>query len=76
MDNAEKNQPDKLLKVGAIGAVVTLICCFTPLLVIVFSAFGLAALIGVLDFVLFPLLAFFLCLLGWRLWKRSKLKSS
>lgn len=52
-----------LLKVGVVGAVVTALCCFTPVLVILFGALGLAALVGYLDYVLFPLLAVFLVLI-------------
>jgi len=53
---------NKLLKTGAIGTLITLICCFTPLLVWILSAIGLAALVGYLDFVLLPLLAIFIAI--------------
>jgi len=49
-----------LLKTGIIGSVIAALCCFTPILVILFGALGLSALIGYLDYVLFPLLGIFL----------------
>lgn len=61
---------NRLLKIGAIGSAITALCCFTPLLVIVFGAVGLSALIGVLDLVLLPLLAIFLAITIYALWKR------
>ena len=45
-----------LLKVGVIGAVVTAVCCFTPVLIILLGTLGLSALVGYLDYVLFPAL--------------------
>jgi mercuric ion transport protein len=52
---------------GLIGSVITMVCCFTPALVVPLSAFGFAAVIGYLDYVLFPALAIFLGLIvyGW-----------
>lgn len=52
----------KMFKTGVLGGIVTAICCFTPILVIIFSAVGLAAAIKYLDFVLFPILAMFIVL--------------
>ena len=48
-----------LLKTGIIGTAVAALCCFTPVLVILFGAVGLAAWIGYLDYVLMPALIFF-----------------
>ncbi|MEM7737220.1 MAG: mercury resistance system transport protein MerF [Deinococcota bacterium] len=58
---------NRLLRVGIIGTVLTALCCFTPVLVVLFGTLGLAALVGYLDYVLFPLLAVFLLLVvvGW-----------
>ena len=53
----------KMFKTGVLGGIVTAICCFTPILVIIFSAVGLAAAIKYLDFVLFPMLQ---CLSYWQ----------
>jgi mercuric ion transport protein len=52
-----------LLKTGVIGAIIAALCCFTPILVIIFGALGLSALVGYLDFVLFPLLGLFLIII-------------
>ena len=48
-----------MLKTGIIGTVVAAICCFTPLLVILFGAVGLGAAVGYLDVVLLPALVIF-----------------
>ena len=61
-----------LLRTGIIGTVVAALCCFTPLLVVLVSAVGLSAVIGYLDFVLFPALAIFLGITGYALYLRSK----
>ena len=59
-----------LLKVGVIGTVVAALCCFTPVLVILLGAVGLSALVGYLDYVLFPALAAFIGITFYALWKR------
>lgn len=53
---------DKLLLTGVIGTVVAALCCFTPVLLILLGAVGLSALTGVLDYILFPTLIFFVLL--------------
>ncbi|MEH6547042.1 MAG: mercury resistance system transport protein MerF [Sneathiella sp.] len=60
----------KLFNVGLAGTVITALCCFTPVLVIVFGAFGLSALVGLLDYILLPLLAIFVIITGYAVWKR------
>ncbi|MGH6918654.1 MAG: mercury resistance system transport protein MerF [Geminicoccaceae bacterium] len=59
-----------LLSVGIIGTVVAALCCFTPVLVVLLAAVGLSAVIGWLDYVLWPALVFFLGLTAFALWKR------
>ncbi len=54
---------NRLIKIGAIGSILTAICCFTPVLVWVLSLIGLAAIVVYLDYVLFPLLAVFIVLI-------------
>lgn len=61
-----------LLKIGVVGTVVAALCCFTPVLVILFGAVGLAAMVGYLDYVLFPALAFFVALTIYALWRRQQ----
>ena len=50
---------DRLLKIGIIGTVIAALCCFTPVLVVLFGAVGLSALVGYLDLILVPALAVF-----------------
>ncbi len=65
-------KPDKPLRTGIIGTAIVALCCFTPVLVILFGAVGLAALVGYLDYVLFPALAFFIALTIYALWRRQQ----
>ena len=52
---------NKLLATGVIGTVIAALCCFTPVLVVLFGAVGPSAFVGLLDYVLLPtLLAFVL----------------
>ena len=53
-------QKNTLLKVGIVGTLLAALCCFTPLLVILFGALGLAAWVGYLDAILLPALVLFL----------------
>jgi mercuric ion transport protein len=53
----------KLVKLGVGGAIITAICCFTPVLVWILGAIGLVAIIAYLDYVLFPLLAVFFAMI-------------
>ncbi len=62
----------KLLRTGVIGSVVAAICCFTPALVVLVTAVGLAAVVAYLDYVLFPVLAVFLAITGYALYLRSR----
>jgi len=50
---------NKLLKTGIIGTVIAALCCFTPILVVLVGVVGLSAIVGYLDYVLFPALAVF-----------------
>jgi mercuric ion transport protein len=63
-----------LLRIGTIGTVVTALCCFTPVLVVLFSALGISALTGMLDMVLLPALAIFVGITGYALWKQNQAK--
>ena len=66
---------NRLLKFGLIGSIVTALCCFTPLLVILLSALGVAAIIPHLDIVLLPLLGVFLLMLVIGLFRQIKASS-
>ena len=62
---------DNLLKFGLAGTVIAALCCFTPVLVILFGAVGLPALVGYLDIVLLPALGIFILITLNALWKRQ-----
>ena len=59
-----------LLKVGIVGTITAALCCFTPVLVILFGAVGLSALVGYLDYVLLPALGIFALLTVYALWRK------
>ncbi len=61
-----------LLRTGIVGSAVAALCCFTPILVIGIGVLGLSAAVGWLDFVLFPMLAGFLGLTGYALYRRRQ----
>jgi mercuric ion transport protein len=60
-----------VLKTGIIGSIITAICCFTPTLVVIFTAIGLTALVVYLDYILFPLLTIFLGMMIWGIYKQK-----
>ncbi len=62
----------KLLCTGAAGSVITAICCFTPVLVLLLGAVGLSAWLGWIDYVLFPALAVFLGITIYALWAGTR----
>ena len=49
----------KLMRLGVFGTVVAALCCFTPILVVGVTIVGLSAIVGWLDYVLYPALFFF-----------------
>ena len=51
-----------LLKIGVAGSLLTALCCFTPVLVLLLGGLGLGAAAGALDLILIPLLLVFLAL--------------
>lgn len=61
-----------LLKLGIIGTITAALCCFTPVLVVLFGAVGLAAVVGYLDYVLFPALGVFILITLYALWRRQR----
>lgn len=61
-----------LLTTGVIGTLVLALCCFTPWLAILLGAAGLAAVVGYLDYVLFPALILFVALTIDALWRRQQ----
>ncbi|MFK5979103.1 MAG: mercury resistance system transport protein MerF [Rhizobiaceae bacterium] len=62
----------KIITTGIIGTVIAALCCFTPVLVILLGAVGLSAIVGYLDYVLLPALAFFVILTIYAVWRRQR----
>lgn len=60
-----------LLRRGLIGSVIAAICCFTPLLVVLVAGAGLSALVGWLDYALFPMLFASLGVVAHALWLQA-----
>jgi mercuric ion transport protein len=61
-----------LIGTGAVGAVIAVVCCATPVLVIALGTVGLAAVAAYLDFVLLPAFAVCLGLIGYGLYMRRQ----
>ena len=61
---------DRLLKFGIVGTVIAALCCFTPILLILFGSVGLSAIVGYLDTVLVPALAVFVVITLYALWRK------
>ena len=61
-----------LLKLGVIGSAIAIVCCFTPLLVVLLGVIGLSILVGWIDYVLLPTLALFLGVTVYALWRRRQ----
>jgi len=59
-----------LITTGVVGAAVAAVCCFTPILAIVFGAVGLTAWLAKADHVLIPALILFLGLAGFGLYRK------
>ena len=76
MSGESKTVKSKLLGFGVVGSVIAALCCFTPLLPVVLGALGLTGLLGVVytDAVLMPILAGFLILTGYALWRQKQQK--
>lgn len=61
----------KLLRLGSSGAAIAAICCFTPALVVLVGFAGLSAVVGWLDYGLFPILFASMGLVAYALYLRS-----
>lgn len=64
--------PRILLRVGVTGTIITALCCFTPILVVLLGIIGLTSLTGYLDYVLLPALAFFIGLTLYAFWRKHQ----
>ena len=70
----EKGQDAKKVWISAVvGVVLVALCCFTPVLVILFSLVGLSALTPYLDYILLPalLVLVIVAVLAYRKWKHA-----
>ena len=67
---------NKISLFGGIGTAVTAVCCFTPILVIGLTGLGTVAVISYLDYVLLPLLAFFVVLTAYGIYRNQKDKQT
>ncbi len=61
----------KMLRTGSIGVAIAAICCFTPALVVLVGFVGLSAIVGWLDYGLFPILFASMGLVAYALYLRS-----
>ena len=62
----------RLLATGIIGTVIAALCCFTPILAVLSGLVGLSAVLGWMDIVLLPALAFFIGLTIYAVWHRQR----
>jgi len=54
---------DRLLLTGIVGFVLSMLCCVTPVLVVLLAAIGISGSMGWLDYVLLPAMAIFAALI-------------
>lgn len=62
----------RLLKLGIGGSLIVALCCFTPILLILFGVVGLGALTGYLDYALLPALVIFIGITIYAVQKRRR----
>ena len=62
----------KLFTTGLTGTVISALCCFTPILVILLGVVGLSAIVGWLDYVLLPALGIFVAITVYALVTKTK----
>ena len=62
----------RLLATGIIGTVIAALCCFTPVLAVLFGIVGVTAVLGWIDIVLLPALAFFIGLTIYAVWRHQR----
>lgn len=61
-----------LLWTGITGTVLAVLCCATPILVLLLGAVGLSAVTGYLDYVLLPAIVIFVGIVIYALWRRRR----
>lgn len=72
MANEQKKYRNRFIA-AVVGTGVVALCCFTPVLVVLLAAVGLAAFTPYLDYVLLPALAVFIVLtaVSYRKWRKA-----
>ena len=63
---------NRLFTIGLAGSIIAALCCFTPVLVVLFGAVGLSAAVGLIDYIVLPALAGFVFLTIYALLKRQQ----
>ena len=71
-----ENNDRNLIATGIVGTVIAALCCFTPVLVVLLGAVGLSAMLGWIDYVLLPALAFFVGLTIYAVIRRQRRANS
>jgi mercuric ion transport protein len=66
------DQNTKLIGIGAVGAVLSLLCCVTPVLAVLLGALGLTAFVAKLDYVLVPVFVACVALITFALVRRRR----
>jgi mercuric ion transport protein len=66
------DQNTKLIGTGVSGVLLSMLCCFTPVLVILLSALGLTAFVAKLDYVLVPVFVASIALVIFALMRRRR----
>ena len=64
---------NRLFRIGLISSIVSALCCFTPILVIVFSALGLSTAVVLIDSVVLPVFAGSVLLTLYAFFKKKRL---
>ncbi len=67
---------NRLFKVGIVGSILSALCCFTPVLVVLLGAVGLSSMLGLIDYIVLPALAGFVLLTMYALLKKAPANKS
>ncbi len=62
-------QNKRLFRYGLVGTLIVALCCFTPILVILFAILGIGWAVGYVDYVLLPVLFLLLGITIYAFWR-------
>lgn len=65
-------KPKTVFIASLTGTMIVALCCFTPVLVILLGAIGLGAWVGILDYLLLPLLGILIALTIYAYWQYQR----